>query len=396
MEPAKVAVPNGLPEKAMPKFRLLTPGPTPVPEATLLDLARPVPYHRTPEAKQLLAEVLDGLRLVFQTKNDIVPLTASGTGAVEAAQVCAVPRGGKAICVFAGRFGERWHKLWQSFGVESVPVTAEWGQAVPTEKVLEALARHPDAQAVLAVHSETSTGVKQDIAAIGRAVAQTSAVFIVDGVSSVGAMECRTDDWRIDLLCTGSQKALMAPPGLAFVSVSRKAWERIDANPSLASFYFDLRMYRAKLAENDTPFTPAHTLLRALKVSLDQIRAEGMEQVWQRHRRLAAAGRAGIEAMGLQPFAAVPAEGLTTAVVPPGIDGKRLLKELESQYGLKLAGGQDQLAGKIIRLAHMGYMDHFDLLAALAGLELVLKELGHRLELGASLAAAQRAFLATR
>lgn len=380
----------------MPKFRLMTPGPTPAPEETLLELARPVHYHRTPEARQILADVLAGLQYVFHTKNDIVPLTASGTGAVEAAQVCAVPRGGKAICAIAGRFAERWHKLWQTFGVESIPVTAEWGQTVAPERIAAALKEHPDAQAVMVVHSETSTGVKQELAPIGRLVAATPAVLIVDGVSSIGAMECRTDEWCIDLCCTGSQKALMAPPGLAFVSVSPKAWAKIEANAAAPVYYFDLKRARKKLAENDTPFTPNHTLLRALRTSLARIREEGIENVWARHRRMAAAAQAGIQALGMKPFAAVPAEGLTTALVPPGVDGEKLLKTLEKQHGVKLAGGQDQLKGKIIRIAHMGYMDLFDVLAALSGLELTLQEMGWRFELGASLAAAQRAFAAAK
>jgi aspartate aminotransferase-like enzyme len=373
------------------KYRLLTPGPTPVPEETLLELARPVIHHRTAEFRQILAEVLDGLQYVFQTKNDVIPLTASGTGAMEAALVNAVPRGAKAICLYAGRFGERWHKLWQTFGVKSVAVTAPYGQAVTAEQLAQALADHPDAVAVCAVHSETSTGVKHDIAAFGALVARTPAVFIVDAVSSAGAMECRTDDWHIDLLGTGSQKALQMPPGLAFLTVSPKAWQKIEAHQP-PTFYFDLKKYRAKLKDPDTPFTPAHTLLRALRVSLQRIRAEGIENAWSRHAKMAAAARAGFRALGLELFAHPPAEGLTVAAVPAGIDGQELLKRLEQKYRLKLAGGQDTLKGKIIRLAHMGHMDYFDVLAALAGIELVLLELGHTLEPGTAVAAAQRAF----
>lgn len=374
------------------RFRLMTPGPTPVPEETLLELARPVHYHRTPEAKQILADVLDGLKYVFQTRNDVIPLTCSGTGAVEAAQVNAVPRGGKAICAFAGRFGERWHKIWQAFGVESIPVTAPWGQAVAPAQIEQALRDHPDAQAVCVVHSETSTGVKHDLQAIGAIVARTPAVLIVDSVSGLGAMECRTDEWQLDLVATGSQKALMMPPGLAFVSVSPKAWAKIEANAQPATFYFDLKKARAKLKDPDTPFTPAHTLLRALKVSLAKLRVEGIENAWHRHARLAHATRTAVRAMQLELFAAAPAEGLTVAQVPADIDGKALLSKMEKQFGLKVAGGQDALAGKIIRLAHMGYMDFFDILAALSGLEMALVELGHKLELGIGLAAAQRAY----
>ncbi len=373
------------------KYRLLTPGPTPVPEETLLELAQPVIHHRTAEFRQILAEVLDGLKYVFQTQNDVIPLTCSGTGAMEAALVNAVPRGAKALCLHAGRFGERWHNLWQAFGVESIPITAPLGQAVTPEQLAQALRAHPDAVAVSVVQSETSTGAKHDIAAMGKLVAATAAVFIVDSISAAGAMECRTDAWHIDLLATGSQKALMLPPGLAFLTVSKKAWERIDSHKP-ATFYFDLKKYRAKLKDPDTPFTPAHTLLRALRVSLQRIRKEGIENSWARHARMAAAARAGFEALGLELFARPPAEGLTVVKVPAGIDGSVLLKKLETQYGLKLAGGQEPLKGQIFRLAHMGHMDYFDVLAALAGVELVLREMGYQVELGRAVAAAQRAY----
>jgi aspartate aminotransferase-like enzyme len=203
-------------------------------------------------------------------------------------------------------------------------------------------------------------------------------------------MECRTDDWQIDICATGSQKALMLPPGLAFLSVSDKAWKQIDSNPSPRAFYFDLRKARASLKTWDTPYTPAHTLLAALRVSLKRIRAEGIENVWARQARNAAAARAGFQAMGLELFATQPADGLTVVKVPAGIDGIALLATLEKKYGLKLAGGQDQLKGKIIRLAHMGYIDQFDVLTGLAGVELALLELGFPVEPGAGVAAAQK------
>jgi aspartate aminotransferase-like enzyme len=373
------------------KYRLLTPGPTPVPEETLLEMARPVAYHRTPEARAILAEVLEGLRYVFQTSHEVVALTCSGTGAMEAALVCAVPRGAKAICAYAGRFGERWHRLWQAFGIESVAVTAPVGRAVTPAQIEKALAEHPEAKAVCVVHSETSTGVKHDLARIGAVVARSPAILIVDAISSAGAMELRTDAWGLDIVATGSQKALRMPPGLAFLCVSPKAWKQIESHQPTA-FYFDLKRYRAKLKDPDTPFTPAHTLLRALRQSLRQIRAEGIESLWANCARLARAARAGVQAMGLELFADPPAESLTAIAVPPGLDGQMVLQRLESTYGLRLAGGQAQLRGKLIRLAHMGHIDYFDVLAGLAGLELVLHELGYPVQLGAAVAAAQRAW----
>src|SRR5262249_50466429 len=311
---------------------------------------------------------------------------------MEAALVSSLPPGSKAICLIAGRFGERWRNLCKAFGIEAVSVTVPLGQAVQPEQLAKALADHPDAAALCATLSETSTGVGHDIAASGKLVTPTPALLLVDAISGLGVMECRTDDWHIDICVTGSQKALMLPPGLAFLSVSDKAWKQIDRNPSPRTFYFDLKKAREKLATSDTPYTPAHTLIRALQVSLKRIRAEGIEQVWARTARNGAAARAGFQAMGLELFAARPADGLTVVKVPAGIDGVALLTKLEKQYGLKLAGGQDQLKGKIIRLAHMGYIDQFDVLAGLAGVELVLREMGHPVEPGSGLAAAQKVF----
>lgn len=372
------------------KQRLLTPGPTPVPEETLLELARPVVFHRTPEFRQTLAEVLVDLQYLFCTKNPIIPLTSSGTGAMEAAVANCLPQGSKAICLIAGRFGERWRNLCKAFGIEAICVTVPYGQAVQPEQLARALADHPDARAVCTTLSETSTGVAHDVAAFGKLIAATPALLLVDAISGLGAVECRTDAWNIDICATGSQKALMLPPGLAFLSVSDKAWKAIDANPNPRAFYFDLKKARASLANSDTPYTPAHTLVRALRVSLKKMREEGIENIWARQARTAAAARAGFQAMGLELFAARPANGLTTVKMPPNIDSTVLLGKLEKQYGMKLANGQDTLKGKIIRLAHMGYIDQFDVLAALAGVELVLKEMGHAVEPGKGLAAAQR------
>jgi aspartate aminotransferase-like enzyme len=372
------------------KPRLLTPGPTPVPEETLLELAKPVIFHRTPEFRHILAEVLEDLQYVFCTRNPVIALTSSGTGGLEAAVANCLPPGSKAICLIAGRFGERWRSLCKAFGVEAVSVTVPYGQAVQPEQLAQALKSHPDAVAVCCTLSETSTGVGHDVAVFGRLTAATPALLLVDAISGLGAMECRTDDWHIDVCVTGSQKALMMPPGLAFVSVSDKAWKVIDRNPAPRAFYFDLKKARAALATSDTPYTPAHTLIRAMRVSLKQIRAEGIENVWARQARNAAAARAGFQALGLELFASRPADGLTVVKMPAGIDSTVLLSKLEKQYGLKLANGQDQLKGKIIRLAHMGHIDQFDVLAALSGVELVLREMGHVAEPGAGVAAAQR------
>jgi aspartate aminotransferase-like enzyme len=372
------------------KQRLMTPGPTPVPEETLLELAKPVFYHRSAAFRQLLQEVTEDLKYVFCTKNTVVTLTSSGTGGMEAALSSAFAPGAKLICLISGRWGERWRNIGKALGLEIISVTVPYGEAVRPQQLADALKQHPDARGVCATLSETATGVKNDIAAFGKLVAATPALFVVDTISGLGCMECRTDDWHIDLNVTGSQKALMLPPGLGFVAVSDKAWKVIDANTASRAFYFDLKKYRDNLKAGDTPFTPANTLVKALRVSLKQMRAEGNEKLWAKYARIAAAARAGLQAMNLELFAKAPAESLSVAKVPEGLDGNLLVSKVEKQYGVKLASGQDTLRGKIVRLAHMGYIDAFDMLAALSALELVLLEMGHPCEPGASVAAAQR------
>lgn len=380
----------------MRKPRLFTPGPTPVPEETLLELAKPVTYHRTAEQKQILGEVLADLKYVYQTTNDVLCITSSGTGGMEAAVSNLLSPGKKAILLTAGRWGERWRGIMKGFGINVVSVEVPYGKAVQPAQLEEALAKNPDTVAVFTTLSETSTGVGHDIEAFGKLVAKTPAVLVVDGISGLGAMECRTDAWHIDVCVAGSQKALMLPPGLAYVSVSPKAWGVIEANTAAKTFYFDLKRYRAKLPENDTPFTPANTLIKAQRVSLKKIRAEGIEDLWARHARMGAAARAGIAAMGLTNFAERPNNALTVITVPPGVDGNELLKNLETKYGYKLANGQDTLKGKIWRLSHMGYCDPFDVIGALSALELALLDAGFTVEPGAGVAVAQKALAASR
>ncbi|HVK10321.1 MAG TPA: alanine--glyoxylate aminotransferase family protein [Gemmataceae bacterium] len=378
----------------MLKPRLFTPGPTPVPEEALLELAKPVTYHRTAEQKAIFAEVLDDLKYVYQTKNDVIALTSSGTGGMEAAVSNLLAPGQKAILLTAGRWGERWRGVMKGFGINIVSVEVPYGKAVQPAQLEEALAKNPDAVAVFATLSETSTGVGHDIAAFGKLVTKTPAVLVVDGISGLGAMECRTDDWNVDVCVTGSQKALMLPPGLAFVAVSDKAWKIIEGNTAAKNFYFDLKRYRAKLPEHDTPFTPANTLIKAQRVSLKRIRAEGIENLWARHAKMGAVARAAVKAMGLENFAERPNNALTVVTVPAGIDGNELLKNLEKKYGYKFANGQDNLKGKIWRLSHMGYCDAFDVIGAISALELALLDAGFKLEPGAGVAAAQRALTA--
>ena len=368
------------------KARLFTPGPTPVPEESLLELAKPVTYHRAAEAKAILAELTEDLKYVFQTTNTVLTITASGTGGMESAVSSCLAVGEKIILLTAGRWGERWRGVLKAMGATIVAVEVPYGKAVEPEMLAAALAANPDAKAVFATLSETSTGVGHDLKAFGELVAKTDALLIVDAISGLGAMECRTDDWKLDVVVTGSQKALMMPPGLAFVAVSEKAWKKIDATP-VRNFYFDLRRYRKSIAESDTPFTPANTLIKAQRASLKRIRAEGIENLWARHAKMATATRAAVAAMGLKLFAEKPNNGLTVITVPPNVDGSATLKKLEKTHGYKLADGQDAMKGKIWRLSHMGYCDAFDVLGAIAALELILLESGYDLDPGAGVRA---------
>src|SRR5205085_1283132 len=254
-------------------------------EETLLEMAKPVFYHRSSTFYKLMREVRADLQTVFCTTNPVMTLTSSGTGGLEAAVVNTVPPGAKVICLSAGRFGERWIQICQAFNIEPIVVSVPYGQAVQPAQLERALAEHPDAMAVCSTLSETSTGVVHDIEAFGAIVARTKALLLVDAISGLGAMECRTDAWKIDICCAGSQKALMLPPGLAFLSVSDKAWKMIDANPTPRTFYFDLKKARKSLETSDTPYTPAHTMIRAMKQSLNRIKAEGIENIWARQAR---------------------------------------------------------------------------------------------------------------
>lgn len=378
----------------MARKRLLTPGPTMVPEEALLALAKSVGHHRTPEARQMLSQALEGLKDVFRTKNDVILLSSSGTGAMEAAVTNLIPRGGKAIVLEAGRFAQRWSEVCVAFGIEVVKHEVTWGEAINPDDVAALLEKHPDAVAVFGTLMETSTGVAHDIQAIGQVVAASKALFVVDGISGAGVQECRVDEWGVDILIVGSQKALMLPPGLAFVSVSEAAWKQI-ATVKPQAFYFNLAQYRKKLTDPDTPFTPAHTLIAALCETLKLIRAEGMEKVWKKANVMARACRAGLEAIGIEIFAQRPADGVTAAKFPAGIDEKAFMSKVEKKYGCKMAGGQSHLKGKVFRIAHMGIVDELDIVGVLFAVEMSLHELGYRVELGSAVRAASQVFAET-
>ncbi len=380
----------------MLKRYLLSPGPFEVPPEVLLEMARPVYHHRTPQFKQALKNAVEGLRYVFRTQGDVFIFASSGTGAMEASVANVVNPGEEAIVVRGGKFGERWGELCEAFGAKVIPIDIEWGEAVEPEAIARALEKHPDAVAVYTTLCETSTGVVTDVKAVGEIVAPTNALLVVDGISAVGAVEFEMDAWNVDLLAVGSQKALMLPPGLAFLAVSEKAWQKVDKTAARRAYYFDLPAARKSGIKSDTPYTPAISMVIGLVKALELIREEGLDNVWRRHDALAEATRAGARALGLEVFSRSPSNSVTAIKLPEEVDGDALTKLLRDAYGVTIAGGQSQLKGKICRIAHMGYAGPFDVVTALAALEIGLAELGHKVSIGAGVAAAEEVLFARR
>ena len=372
----------------MVQKRLFAPGPTPIPPEALEAMARPIIYHRSPEFEAVLADVREGLKYVFQTQNEVILLAASGTGALEAAVVNTLARGDRALVIRGGKFGERWGEICAGHGIPIEAIDVEWGKAVDPGRVAEALRRHPDIRAVLATHSETSTGVLHDVQAIAEIVRPTPAVMVADCVTSLGVTDVPTDAWGLDVVVAGSQKALMIPPGLAFCAMSEKAWAAASRS-DLPKFYFNLAAERKSLLKNQNAFTPAVSLVVALRETLGRIRAEGLPNVFGRHERLAAATRAGVQALGCELFAERPTPAATAAMPPAGIAASAIVKTLRAEHGITIAGGQDRLKGKIFRISHMGYVDATDVVAVLGALERTLVHLGAPFRLGDGVRAAQ-------
>lgn len=380
----------------MRKRYLMTPGPTPVPAEVLLAQARPMIHHRTGEFSEILARVIADLKYIFQTKNDIVIFAASGTGAMESAVANLFSAGDKVVIAGNGKFGERFIKLAEAYRLNVIKLEYEWDTVVNPGDIAGKLAADDEIKGVFVVQSETSTGVLNDVEAIGKIVKDYPAALVVDSITGIGAADIKTDDWHLDVVMTGSQKGLMLPPGLSCVSISEKAWKLAETS-DLPKFYFDYKKAAAahKKIPPTTAFTPPVSLIIGLGEALRMIREEGLENVIKRHSQLAAAARAGLEAMDLRLFA--PPEGrgnaVTPAWVPEGVDGKALVKTMKDKYGITIAGGQDQLSGKIFRIGHLGYFDRFDILTTLAGLEMTLAEAGYRFRPGSGVSAAERVFM---
>lgn len=372
----------------MQKRYLMSPGPTQVPLRASLAFTDPIIHHRTQEYKEVFRQVNENLRYLFCTSNDVLTFTSSGTGAMEAAVVNLLSKGDKALIVRGGKFGERWAEICELYGVQVTNIDVEWGYAVEPRLIEEALKKDLSIKAVYTTLCETSTGVVNDIKRIGEIVSSFPAVLVVDAISGLGAQEILTDEWNVDVCICGSQKGLMIPPGLAFASVSEKAWKLTESS-NLPKYYLSMAKARKALPKDQTAFTPAVSLLCSLNETLKMIREEGLESVLARHERLARACRAGVKALGLELFAKNPANNCTAVKVPEGLDGKVVKSNFSKDYGLTIAGGQGHIEGKIFRISHLGYADTFDVVMAISCLEMVLSDLGWKVEFGKGVAAAE-------
>jgi aspartate aminotransferase-like enzyme len=376
----------------MKKYQLMAPGPTPVPSQALLAMAQPMIHHRTPQYEALFTEVREGLKRLFQTTSDVVPIASSGTGAMEAAVVNTLSGGDTVAVIRAGKFGERWVEICRAYGVDVIELGAEFGHTVPAERVADTLAKYPAVRAVLTQHSESSTGVLHDVRGFAAVTRSSDAILIVDAVSSLAIADLQMDAWGMDVVVAGSQKGLMLPPGLGFCALSERAWARTKTS-TLPKYYFNLAEERKYVVRSEAHFTPAVSVIVGLREVIRMIEAEGLPNVFKRHDRLARATRAGVEALGLELFAkANPSPALTSVLAPRGVDGEKIVSAFSKSHNITIAGGQGEMKGKIFRLGHMGYAAEFDTITALAALEQVLAELGVPVDFGASVRAAQKVF----
>ena len=374
----------------MLKKQLFSPGPTPVPERILLAMAGPIMHHRDPAYEEFFQEVREGLQYVFQTKNEVLVLASSGTGAMEGAVCNTLSRGDEALVVRGGKFGERWGEICEAYGVSFNPIDVPWGKAVDPLVIEKALDAQPAIKAVFIQASETSTGAMHPIKEIADIVKKRDGtILVVDAISGLGVFDLPMDKWGLDVVISGSQKAFMLPPGLGFVALSDKAWSFVKQS-NLPKYYFNFEKEAASAKKNQSQFTPAISLVVGLRESLKMFREEGLENVFKRHEKLARATREAVKALGLELLAPEsPSNALTAIKAPEGIDGKKLKKNFEDMYGLIIAGGQSQLKGKIIRIAHIGYFQPLDIIQAVSALELIQKDMGYPVELGAGVRVAE-------
>jgi len=376
----------------MIKQYLLSPGPTPIPNEVALAMAETMIHHRTPQFNKIFDEAREGLKKLFGTKNDVLMLASSGTGAMEASVANLFSPGDKVLVINGGKFGERWLNIANAYGLNPVEMKVEWGQAVKVAEVEKQLRANPDIKGVMIQASETSTTVLHPVKEIAK-LCQNGPLYLVDGVTAVGVVPLPLDEWSIDVLVTGSQKALMLPPGLGFIALSDRAWDKTK-QAKLPRFYFDLNLERKNQQKGSGAFTPAVSLIFGVRASLAMMQREGLANVYARHERLCRATRAAAKAMGLKLLAPdSPSPAATGIYLPTGIDADAVLEYLRDKMNVVLAEGQDQLKGKAIRIAHIGYMGAFDVITAIAALEMALRKFGAEIPLGRGVAAAQEVLL---
>ncbi|HWL92858.1 MAG TPA: alanine--glyoxylate aminotransferase family protein [Phycisphaerae bacterium] len=374
----------------MMKLRLFTPGPTMVSPDTLLEMAYPLDHHRTAGFREMFKECTELLGYVFQTKAKPLILTGSGTAAMEGAILgCCKPDSLTLVC-HSGKFGERWAKILKRFKLPHVEYTQEYGRGFKAAGVAEQFKKHANIKAVIFVHSETSTCALSDAEGIADVCRENGALSLVDGITSIGTIPFKMDAWGIDLGVTGSQKALMLPPGLGFAAVSERAWKVIESHEAPA-FYNDLKAYRKTQADDDVPWTPNNQLVKGLRQTLRQIKAEGIENIWDRSALMARATRAACQALGLSLYAVDPADSVTGINVPAGVNDEQWRKSMRGKHGVHVAVGQGELKGKMIRINHMGYVDAVDTAGAIAAMEWTLAEQEYKFQIGSGAAAFVRA-----
>jgi len=376
----------------MIKHYLLSPGPTPIPNEVALAMSETMIHHRTPQFNKIFEEARNGLKKLFGTKNDVLILASSGTGAMEASVANLFSPGDEVLVVNGGKFGERWLNIANAYGLNPVEMKVAWGQAVKVADVEQQLNAHPDVQGVMIQASETSTTVFHPVKEIAK-LTKNGPLFLVDGVTAVGVVPLMMDEWGIDVLVTGSQKALMLPPGLGFIALSDRAWEKTK-KAKLPRFYFDLNLERKNQQKGSGAFTPAVSLIFGARASIKMLEREGLENVYARHARLCRATRAAATALGLKLLAPdSPSPAATGIYLPSGIDADQVLDYLRDKMNVTLAEGQDQLKGKAIRIAHIGYMGAFDVITAIAALEMALRKFGAEIPFGRGVAAAEEVLM---
>ena len=374
----------------MDKRYLFSPGPTMLPPRVLLKMAEPIMHHREPEFERIFEEVRKGLKALFQTKNEVLIFTSSGTGAMEASVSNLLSKGDKALVVRGGKFGERWGEICKAYGIEFIPIDVEWGRAAEPGRIQEILASDRSIRVVYIQATETSTGVVHPMKEIAEIVKKyDDAVLVVDAITGIGVLDMPMDRWGLDVVISGSQKALMLPPGLSFAAVSDKAWKWVERS-NLPKYYFDFKKELKSVQKNQSAYTPAISLFVALREALRMMEEEGLEAIFRRHEKLARATRAAVRALGLELYApGSPSPGLTAVKVPAGIDGVKLQKLFFERFGITVAEGQNRAKGKIIRIAHLGYYERLDMIMVISALEMLLKEMGHPFELGRGVKAAE-------